>query len=502
VHNVDDLARRYSYVLLSRRLLRAMAAAAFVGALMLLVVLLITPTFPLFDDSGRRGSWLRLALLALLVAAGIAAAVALSFVCIRVLSVFAVGATRPITMLLLVALPTTLVIGLRDLDLATGSSPLSFVAVGSLFLHILTGVGLVVGPMELRRATALERAVLAEPRAGTGILAEIARLMHLPDARAFTRERRVRAWTLVGFSLLLEGSAFYTLLRWPDRLNKAAASPWPADLANVSPIVIAGATVAIVSGTLWLSLLMIRWLLRLARRLRVKARRLTLQSADTAIAADPRSPVLFLRSFEEDQVPLKGATVPWFLRAFDPGSEYGTLEEMIVLNLTYIGPVVAVADPSRAEAPVGAARWRVDDDEWQRFVEEQIRAANLIVVGLARSAGLRWEIDAVRRIPGALDKAVFVCPPESSQSPSMLSVLADAVGYDHDVLAAHVRGRPVLMATGSSAAAPDVFVASAVTELAYYVALRSCILRQGAASGVGTAALPAAAGFPGTAKSA
>ena len=120
--------------------------------------------------------------------------------------------------------------------------------------------------------------------------------------------------------------------------------------------------------------------------------------------------MLFLQSFETEHVPLTGARLPWTLRGFDPGAEYGTLEEMIVLGMTYLGPVVAVADPSQPEAPVGAARWRLKDDEWQCFVEMQIARARFIVVGLAETSGLWWEIEALKRSPGALSKTIFVSP--------------------------------------------------------------------------------------------
>jgi len=248
-----------------------------------------------------------------------------------------------------------------------------------------------------------------------------------------------------------------------------------------------------------LSFLLIRLLLALARRCRVKARRLALQTADEVVAGDPRAPVLFLRSFEEEQVPLQGARVPWFLRGFDPGSEHSTLEEMIVLNLTYVGPVVAVADPSRAVTPVGAARWRLDNDEWQRFVEQQIWNAGLIVIGLAETAGLRWEIEAVRRVPGALDKTIFVCPPRAGREAGPPASLAEALGCDDGALRSELRGAHALMAAGSSSGTPALFTASALSEMAYYVALRSSLLRLRGTIDSATAVSPATAGFPGTA---
>jgi hypothetical protein len=216
------------------------------------------------------------------------------------------------------------------------------------------------------------------------------------------------------------------------------------------------------------------------------------------LEGDSRPPVLFLRSFEAEHVPLQGARVRWFLRAFDPGSEYGTLEEMIVQNLTYVGPIVAIADPSREETPVGAARWRLDHGEWQRFVEEQIKGAGLIVVGLARSAGLRWEVEALRRIPGAHDKAIFVVPPAASPGADRFAAVADALGCDREVLVSRLGSGHALMGAIPSRDAPTVFAASEVTEMAYYVALRACLAQLRLPSGFAIAASTATGESPGT----
>ena len=188
--------------------------------------------------------------------------------------------------------------------------------------------------------------------------------------------------------------------------------------------------------------------------------------------------------------------MPWFLRGFRPGSEHGSLEEMLVLNLTYVGPVVAIGDPSQRDAPVGAARWRITDDEWQPFVEEQIRRAGLIIaIGLAETTGLRWEVDAVRRIDGALDKTIFVCPPDSVKNPEVRMLVTDALGCPRDSVAPLADDSYFLTAARAENGTPTLFTSSALTEMAYYVALRYCILRLHQTSGLETATLPAGEEF-------
>jgi hypothetical protein len=494
VWNVDTAARRYLYVLLSRRLVRALAAAMFFAtAIYVVLPLVILPILVMDATPPERSVFVSaLVLLALVVLFAAFAALTLGFtyLAVRMLSALATGAKRSSSILLLLVLPATLLFGMIDLQRAIGpdaNNQMWFVGLGALLLHVLIGTGLVIGPMELRRATATDRAVLAEPRPGTGIRAEIARLLHLPDARAFNHRLRKRVWALVSLSLLLEGFAFYALLGWGEALSESAerALP-PLPGFSADRIVTIAAGVALIAAGLAISFGVSRLLLRIARRCRIKARRLTLERAEDVVAGDNRAPVLFLRSFAEDQLPLRAARVPWFLRGFDPGSEHGSLEEMLVLNLTYVGPVVATGDPAQREAPVGAARWRITHDEWQRFVEEQIRRAGLIVIGLAETAGLRWEVDAVRRIEGALDKTIFVCPPDLARKPEVRTLVTDVLGCPS---APHADDSYFLTAARAADGTPTLFTSSALTEMAYYVALRYCILRLHQASGLESATL-------------
>lgn len=204
-----------------------------------------------------------------------------------------------------------------------------------------------------------------------------------------------------------------------------------------------------------------------------------MRPADKVVAEDARPAVLFLRSFETEQVPLRGARLPWTLRGFDPGAEYGTLEEMIVLGMTYLGPVVAVADPSTSDAPVGAARWHLSDDEWQRFVEMQIARARFIVVGLAETSGLWWEIEALRRSPGALDKTIFVSPPSATRDRDLIGRLAATIASStHGDFAATLPRDRHIVACALVGDSPGFFVTSELSEAAYYVALRTWLVTQ------------------------
>ena len=302
--------------------------------------------------------------------------------------------------------------------------------------------------------------------------------MDFADARALRGKGSARIWRILALALLLEGAGFYTLMKWATRLSDAAERRLrPLD---VSQTVFVSGAIVVIAATLALSFVLIRLTLKGGRRLRVRARRAAMQPADKVMAEDARPAVLFLRSFETEHVPLSGARLPWTLRGFDPGAEYGTLEEMIVLGMTYLGPVVAVADPSRPDAPVGAARWRLTDDEWQRFVEMQIARASFIVVGLAETSGLWWEIEALKRSPGALAKTIFVSPPSSTRDRDLLGRLAATIGnstHAGDLPATVPRDRH-LVACALVGDSPRFFVTSELSEAAYYIALRTWLVTQ------------------------
>jgi hypothetical protein len=445
------------------------------GVLVLLTAWVAFPVyFALIEPVPNADAYSRLGLAILVLPLIIAAVFVVGLIYLRTLLALARGERRILIALMGIGVLALLGGVLQDIKVAMlpgDEFPLHFLALGAWFIHVLIDFALVVGPYELIRAGDFERGVLAEPRFGVGLLLEIGKLFDFPDVGALRRKGSVRLWSLLALSLFLEGVAFNTIFKSSTNLLDAAG----ATLSEV------GMNKGVEAGVIKVGLtILFLGLGRLffigARRLRVRARRKTLQSAAEVVATDPRPAVLFLRSFEKEQVTLAGARNPWLLRAFDPGAEYGTLEEMIVLGLTYVGPVVAVADPSRRDAPVGAARWRLSDDEWQRFVEAQIEGAGLIVVGVAETSGLWWEIEALKRSPGALAKTIFVCPPGTTRDRALLSKLTAVLGSsvdNPDRPALPDLDEHVLAAARLPGCIPMLFVASELSEVAYHVALRA-----------------------------
>ncbi|MFD9697465.1 hypothetical protein [Lentzea sp. NPDC059081] len=108
----------------------------------------------------------------------------------------------------------------------------------------------------------------------------------------------------------------------------------------------------------------------------------------SALAADPRPPVLYLRSFTvDDQLARTGETALDYFR---------TEEERLARAFAPIGPLVAVGRPGEPLPPAGAPRVYVGD-EWRDTVRDLLGRSRLVLVGAGRGDGLRWELEQVRK---------------------------------------------------------------------------------------------------------
>jgi hypothetical protein len=126
-------------------------------------------------------------------------------------------------------------------------------------------------------------------------------------------------------------------------------------------------------------------------------------SLDATLAADLRPPVLYLRSFEDDEDAGRFAELPAGYFGAVGGatvgaviSSLGTLrteEEQIGRAFAAIGPFVAVRQPGRETAQLGAARSSFADEQWRREVADLIAKSARVVLRAGFGEGLRWEIE-------------------------------------------------------------------------------------------------------------
>jgi hypothetical protein len=154
--------------------------------------------------------------------------------------------------------------------------------------------------------------------------------------------------------------------------------------------------------------------------LRNTARKLAVVDGWTLLERDSRPPVLYLRSFKDDEkisVPRTPSNVGAIgsLAASLLGQSAGahrTQEEELVKELGALGPCVAVGDPREGLPDLGASRIYLSD-EWQQRVADLMARSSLIVFRVgSQSPGFWWEVDRVRGVAPP-ERVLFWIPPQA-----------------------------------------------------------------------------------------
>lgn len=141
------------------------------------------------------------------------------------------------------------------------------------------------------------------------------------------------------------------------------------------------------------------------------ARRLGAVRHGRHLAADDRTPTLFLRSFADDGLRMRSRSVG-DVSTFDRLTlrRWERFEEVVARAVHSIGPIRALTDPGTRLPQLGAVRERVSDDAWRGRIAELIESSSLIVVSLARTEHCVMEIRDLQE-RGALHKTLFVVAP-------------------------------------------------------------------------------------------
>ncbi len=210
-----------------------------------------------------------------------------------------------------------------------------------------------------------------------------------PSQEKLTLLRWLRAFSRRLVSLGFYGAGALTLaavmVTWQNTRDLLTAERFLAIGTNAGPILVVAAAL------LWASRTVYVWA---GRRL---------------LALDRRAPVLYLRSFEVDEVPRP---------EFSPGrSTQGhpiSFEEEIAEALWELGPPEAVAAPGARETPVGFVRTRLEDGDWQPQVTAKLERAALVVLLIGETPGLLWEVrEALRVVEPA--RLLLALPPGLSK---------------------------------------------------------------------------------------
>jgi TM2 domain-containing membrane protein YozV len=226
--------------------------------------------------------------------------------------------------------------------------------------------------------------------------------------RSWRDPRRRRALALqVLLANVLVPAVIYAILSSDESIeNTFVQSGWDFPFS---------VALAVVSVTAW----------RIWRR----AQRHEAPSAEEAMARDPRSPVLYLRSFKDDGAALiDDGGWPWVGRLMGLIATQ-TPEQELAEILGQVGPVIAIGKPGEPLPELGAARLYVSHDTWQDAVMNLMRQASLVVVRVGASAGVLWEIEtALAHLPR--QRVVFALLGGRALAPELASRLSPMLGPD------------------------------------------------------------------------
>ena len=125
----------------------------------------------------------------------------------------------------------------------------------------------------------------------------------------------------------------------------------------------------------------------------LRARKFTVASAEEVLTADPRSPVIYMRSFKDDaaaSTPVMSGPPGWAVLF---PKELVTEEELVARILNDFGPMVTIGKPGEALRELGAARMYVSEQEWHEKVAALMQSAKVVVLRLGQTEGLWWELE-------------------------------------------------------------------------------------------------------------
>lgn len=118
----------------------------------------------------------------------------------------------------------------------------------------------------------------------------------------------------------------------------------------------------------------------------VRRRRLSQKLADKVLSEDTRRPVVYLRSFKDDQITSRAIGDPGF-------PVFYTEEENLMSSLKDFGPCIAIGQPREKLPDLGAARLYLDDSAWKEKVRELLISSKLVVLRAGATPNFLWEVE-------------------------------------------------------------------------------------------------------------
>jgi hypothetical protein len=308
--------------------------------------------------------------------------------------------------------------------------------------------------------------------AGTVLLLTGSWLLVRLGLQAVRRRGTPPAW------IVTETRSGWQWLPRDERFRTGLATFTAAILIYVGGAVVA-AGVGVGTGITFLAALAYLPIARAAGRVWTRGRRQLALRLQEVRKLDARPPVILLRSFEDDNLPLETRyRMLWF---FSAAKEAFTLEEYVVSSVWRCGPVIAIGNPRERLNPLGAAREYVPEDRWRDAIHQYLDEAVLVVCILGSTPGLRWEYEAIAARRRKTD-VVIVFPPRSREQlvqrwDAFKGSFDPAVSVD---LSSDPRlGEPLLALFSGAERRPSVFYSRFNNETAYGVAFARLLAHLG-----------------------
>ncbi|WP_395646154.1 hypothetical protein [Terricaulis sp.] len=126
---------------------------------------------------------------------------------------------------------------------------------------------------------------------------------------------------------------------------------------------------------------------------------------------DARAPIVFLRAFRADEARIPAARHGVLPRLSLRPGQPRTLDEIVLDTASPYGPVIAIGRPDEELPPLGAARIYARDGDWQATVTGLCDAAACIVICADASEGVQWELQQIVA-RGYAQKTVLLISPQ------------------------------------------------------------------------------------------
>jgi hypothetical protein len=155
-------------------------------------------------------------------------------------------------------------------------------------------------------------------------------------------------------------------------------------------------------------------------------------SLETLQEIDSRPPVLFLRAFRDDQVPLRVPKLALFGRLLEIGRRSNTLDRLLLEEATPYGPVVGLGSPADKRPPYGAARGYFGNQTWQEAVANLAAISVFTVICVDDTAGVWWEVEHLIDRQH-LSKTLFLIHPRYAGEQENAAILERTARHFRDV---------------------------------------------------------------------